>query len=688
MKKILIAACAFIACASSLTAQSLYWDSNDTTAGAGATPTGTWTSAFWSTDPAGAATPGAWTAGGTAVFSAGTDAVNAFVVTLGAAQTAGKIVVEEGTPTFTGSTLTLDGVATVDVASGRTAIFGTTIITGSAGLTKEGVGTLQIGSAVNTYTGNTTVKAGTLRIGTTTTLLGSTANIGTLNMDGGNLETFVSRTLINPINIKQNMTYSKDAGAVNRNLTFTNSLVTSPGVTVTLRNPGTLNASLRFTGGTTNDASWVLGLPGDGPTQLQFMGNTNWPNQLINGTISGLGMLRRTSTATGNGASTILFGDNTYSGGTENNGGMIGFGRSSTGSPVTSGPIGTGPLTLLDDSVIGIFAHGGPRTIGNNVIFNDVAFDLQIPGTNDLTMTGTVDTKNTAHAIVVNSSGLTTFSGQFTGAGALTKTGTGTLVLSGDNVNTGNITISTGKLLVNNVSGSGTGSGTVTLNADATLGGSGSISGIITAAGNVAPGTTGAGTLTFANGANMSAATYVWELAANTQVAGNFDQIAITGGNVDINGTSVLSLNFVGSATSPTSGNAFWQSARSWKIVNVSGGSNPSSSNFSSITGTNGITAGTFSTSVDGTGSVILNYAPSAVVVAQPTITSISGAGSPSVTVTWTSQASVTYYLQYRDSLSTGSWTDLAPVVAVGTSTSSTHTAPTATTRFYRVRTL
>jgi hypothetical protein len=35
-------------------ATNLYWDSNSTTAGAGATPTGTWgTSNFWNTDPTG-----------------------------------------------------------------------------------------------------------------------------------------------------------------------------------------------------------------------------------------------------------------------------------------------------------------------------------------------------------------------------------------------------------------------------------------------------------------------------------------------------------------------------------------------------------------------------------------------------------------------------------------------------------
>ncbi|MFN7140944.1 MAG: autotransporter-associated beta strand repeat-containing protein, partial [Limisphaerales bacterium] len=347
MKKLVITACVTMLCAS-LQAQLLYWDSNGTAAGAGATPTGNWgTDSFWNTSSAGTDTPGAWTPGATAVFSAGTDATSAFTVTLGSAQTAAKIHVEEGTPTFNGSTLTLNGIATVEVASGRTAIVGTTILAGNAGLTKEGPGTLQINGAANTYTGNTTVKAGAIRIGAAATTFGSQSTIGTLILDGGNFETTANRTVVNPFEIRQNATISKDSGSTTRTVTFTNLLTTSPGVTITLRNPGTATNSIRFTGGAVSDANWVLGQAGDGTNIVQFMGNTNWPDQVFSGTISGPGMLRRTSTLEGIGANTILSGNNTYSGNTEIHGGRIGFGRSSTGNPVTSGPIGTGTLTLL-----------------------------------------------------------------------------------------------------------------------------------------------------------------------------------------------------------------------------------------------------------------------------------------------------------------------------------------------------
>jgi hypothetical protein len=52
-------------------AGSSYWDSNDATPGAGATPTGIWgTDNFWSTDSNGSVSTTAWTSGDTAIFSA------------------------------------------------------------------------------------------------------------------------------------------------------------------------------------------------------------------------------------------------------------------------------------------------------------------------------------------------------------------------------------------------------------------------------------------------------------------------------------------------------------------------------------------------------------------------------------------------------------------------------------------
>src|SRR3954469_10355379 len=83
--------------------QSLYWDANNTDAGAGGTPTGIWgTDLFWNNLSDGTGVPGAWAPGNNAVFSAGGDATGAFTVTLNGTQTAGNLSFEEGTTTLTG----------------------------------------------------------------------------------------------------------------------------------------------------------------------------------------------------------------------------------------------------------------------------------------------------------------------------------------------------------------------------------------------------------------------------------------------------------------------------------------------------------------------------------------------------------------------------------------------------------
>ena len=74
--------------------------------------------------------------------------------------------------------------------------------------------------------------------------------------------------------------------------------------------------------------------------------------------------------------------------------------------------------------------------------------------------------------------------------GGFTKTGDGTLVLTGANSHVGGTTVSAGTLLANNTSGSGTGAGNVVVNGSGTFGGTGSIDGSITveAGGTLAPG--------------------------------------------------------------------------------------------------------------------------------------------------------------------------------------------------------
>ena len=163
-----------LACPSPATAQP-YWDPSSS-GGTGSGGPGTWNSvnANWFNGTSDTA----WTSGNIANF-AGT----AGTVTLGAAETADGLTFTTAGYTLSGSsTLTLGGATpTITVPSGTTTIG--CVIAGSGGLTASGPGTLTL-SAVETYTGVTTIGSGaTLTIGGSGQL-GSGSYGGNMTDDG------------------------------------------------------------------------------------------------------------------------------------------------------------------------------------------------------------------------------------------------------------------------------------------------------------------------------------------------------------------------------------------------------------------------------------------------------------------------------------------------------------------------
>ena len=212
------------------------------------------------------------------------------------------------------------------------------------------------------------------------------------------------------------------------------------------------------------------------------------------------------------------------------------------------------------------------------------------------------------------------FAGQISGIGTFRRSVSsgsgGRTVFTTDNTYSGATTVDGGSLVVNNPGpGSGTGTNTLTVNAGGALSGSGKIAGTVVVSGTVSGGD-GLGILTLQNGLNLSnSGTNIWELAnlqddASGGVVGtDYNQLVLTGGQLQLGGTSKLQLSFNGSTT-PNDFDQFWRVNHSWKIVNLTGASNLGNAKFASIV--NGTySCGTFTNDVDGSGNIILRFTTS-----------------------------------------------------------------------------
>jgi len=163
-------------------AQTLYWDLNGATAGAGTTPSGTWSTSSntWTSSSAGTSgTIVAWTSGRDAVFSAGTNATGSYTVTISGTQNVSGITVEEGTANFTGGQINFsDATPTLTVNSGAMLNWGMTGLSSSTNtINIGGAGTVNLGLS-GTFAGTLNLSGGTLRL--------TDANLGvdTLNITG------------------------------------------------------------------------------------------------------------------------------------------------------------------------------------------------------------------------------------------------------------------------------------------------------------------------------------------------------------------------------------------------------------------------------------------------------------------------------------------------------------------------
>jgi len=526
---------------------------------------------------------GTWSITGTAAVNP-TYTVSAGTLKLGTGGTSGTL----GSGTIlvaTAGTLAFDRSDTITVANNIINAIGG----GQSGnIAQLGSGTTIL-TGTNTYSGNTTISAGTLQIG----------NGGT----SGQVSGTITNNSALAINRSDNFTVGSSIagtgtltqlGADTLVLTFDNTY--SGGTTISAGTleigAGTASGSLG-TGNVVNNAALSYNRTG---------------SFTIANVISGTGTLTKLNTGT-----MILTGTNTYSGTT-----TISAGSLQVGNGGTTGTLGTAAVTnnaalvfnrsdavTIANAISGTGAvqhsGGGLLTLtGNNSFSGGFSMDagsggVQVGngGTSGSLGTGTV---SNARFLRFNRSDSLTVTNDISGTGSLTQSGTGTVILTGNNIYSGGTTINSGTTLqVGNGGATGSiGGGAVTNNGTLTYSRTGffGLSSIMSGSGNLR--SEGGGTLQLGRPHSYTGATSIasgstlslfddGSIATSSGVAnaGTFNVSGLTGA-----GTSIKSLTGAGTVTLGT---------KNLTITDASG-------NFTgSVTGTGLLTIGGGTFSANGT---------------------------------------------------------------------------------------
>lgn len=509
-------------------------------------------------------TNGNWTtnAGATNVVWANTNADEAIfggtggtvTVNTGMGITANKL-------TFNGDGYTVNGNAAADVITlaGTTPTIGVTtagdfayisaILAGSAELNKTGAGRLALGG-VNTYTGQTTVSSGVMVINRATslgTIAGGTvvAAGATLDLNGNNIAVGAESLTIQ----------GTGAAATTAALQSNNVGNSSWAGVVTLAAATTIGGNQPSTSLTlSNTVTGAFPLTKVGPNTLILSGaNTYTGNTTVSsGTleISNGGTINSNNNAA---TVTVAAGATILLSGTEDN--AIGFGGVSGGAGTQEQWIVAGAINSTGGHhqslpVGGVTLNGGMLTGVATTTLNGTYYGNGFQGV--ITANGTGNLLSAASVglispLILNTplaadilSASSEFQDGIVGfVGSIVKNGAGTLTLSGASTYSGSTTVNAGRLLLNNIVGSGSGSGAVTVNAGGTLGGTGSVSGVVTvnAGGHVSPGNS-VGSLDVGSLALKTGSILDFELGAHS------DLINVTSiGGLTLGGGSVVLTN-------------------------------------------------------------------------------------------------------------------------------------------------
>ena len=303
-------------------------------------------------------------------------------------------VIENGDITVAGYALndgTLASNATV-TASDAFALNNGTVdgtLSGAGALTKFGTGTVTLTGA-NGYTGGTTVQDGTLALSGNGTL-GATSNTTTVN--GGTL----------------------DLGTTNQTQ---HALVQNGGVIE--------NGDITVAGYALNDGTLASNATVTASDAFALNNGT------VDGTLSGAGALTKSGTGT-----VTLSGTNDYSGGTTVNSGTVilagagTLGATSNTTTVNGGALDLGTTGQAQQALIqngGVIENGGVTVTDYTLTDGTLAANATVTAS---------DAFNVSNGLIA---------GTLNGTGKLTKSGTGTVILTGTNDYTGGTTIESGAL--------------------------------------------------------------------------------------------------------------------------------------------------------------------------------------------------------------------------------------------------
>ncbi len=491
--------------------------------------------------------------------------------------------------------IVLNGNRTVTVASNTLSYGGNfSGATPTSGLIKSGTGTLVLGGN-NTYGGNTTVSAGTLQFSGSLGG-GSIFNSGVLVAEiQGGLD--LNNTISGSGRLIKNNTGMLVLSGTN---TYTGGTTLNDGV-ISLGNAKGLGATtgeLTINGGILdlNDFSATVGrLSGTGGLITNLYGTGT--SKLT--TNSGLSGAYAGDISDGSGVVSLekagsgiltLSGSNSHSGGTILSGGGLNLNHASA--------LGTGLFTIsgvttLDNtsgSALTLATNNAQAWNSNFTFRGSSALDL---GTGNVTM-------NATRTVTVASSTLTV-GGAISGTSpsfGLTKSGTGTLVLAGENTYTGATTISQGTLQLGNGGASGSLQGAIINNATFVLNRSddGILGNLMSGVGRFVKNGAGAVELTGTN--TYSGGTVLNEGSISL---GNVRALGAATGDLTVNGGSLDLRGF-----SPTVG---LLSGSGGSIVNTTGASTltTNTAKSGSFAGTLADQGGTLALFKAGTGTLTLS---------------------------------------------------------------------------------